>query len=112
MTKTKGPRAASTYRGARRNHWKQHRALNPAARVWDQTHVANNKAHLAARQTQANNAREAAAKALVKENSQHTGLRRELIVSSALLTFYRGERPTRPVSRIIRHLEAQNRKAA
>lgn len=95
-----GPRHASTYRGARRNHY-----VTPAARRtrfygWNAWEVANAKAHLHSRAVQANSAREAAAKALVANRSGDSSV----TVAGAMLKFYEGEKRTRPVNRIIRDL--------
>lgn len=70
MIKTfKPPRAASTYRGHRRNHYVGVRAGFTRFDGWSNIHAINNKAGLAARQSQANSAREVAAKALVNNKA-------------------------------------------
>lgn len=103
-------RAASTYRGARRNHARANhlfadwRGMNAI--------VANGNADLQARQVVANGAREAAAKALTDANVLFKGLSRNVVVASALLAYYRGIKRTRPVNRIIRDLEKQVRSTA
>ncbi len=105
----KGPRAAETYRGHVRNAWKAARRLPE----WREkaAAIANQNANLAGREAQANAAREAAATALLRENVQQTGLRRDVLATSATLAFYYREKRTRPVNRIIRELERQVRSA-
>lgn len=102
------PRAAETYRGHVRNTWKAARRLPE----WRESvaDAANTKANLEGRANQANAAREAAAKALV--DATHTsGVPRHTLAASAMLDFYRGEKQTRPVGRIVRELERQCRGA-
>jgi hypothetical protein len=108
-TVKKGPRAAETYRGHVRNTWKAARRLPE----WREkaAAIANQNANLAGRAAQANAAREAAAAALVQENVRQTGLGRDVLATSAMLAFYRGEKRTRPVNRIIRELKRQVRSA-
>lgn len=105
--KTKGPRAATSYRGHVRNTWKAARRLPE----WREkaAAIANQNANLAGRKAQANGAREAAAKAILANNASHFGLPRRVVVDSAMLEFYRGKKLTRPVNRIIRDLERQVR---
>lgn len=100
---TKGPRAADSYRGHVRNTWKAARRLPK----WREkaAAIANQNANLAGREVQANGAREAAAKAI----QQEAGLPRHVVVASAMLKFYRAEKYTRPVARIVRDLERQVR---
>lgn len=106
-TTKKGPRAADSYRGARRNSWKAARRLPE----WRQHahEIANWKAELAERAVVANGAREAAAKAMVNEATQTAGVRRDVVIASAMLDYYCTCQRTRPVSRIIRGLEKQVR---
>lgn len=99
----KTPRAASSYRGARRNAAKAARMLPEWRTVI--AHDANVKANLVGRQNQANAAREAAAKALVNNRE----MRPDIVAGVAMLEFYRGEKRTRSISRIIRDLEVQVR---
>jgi hypothetical protein len=101
-----GPRKRTDYRAVRRNAAKAARKLPEwRASVAD---AANQVANLAARQSQANGAREAAAKALV--DATHTsGTPRHVLAASAMLHFYRGEKQTRAVSRIVKELERQVR---
>ena len=101
----KGPRAASSYRGARRNAAKALRRL-PEWR--DQAaNVANQKANLYGRSLQANMAREVAAKAVA---SGQFGLP-HVLAAAAMLNFYCGEKQTRSISRIVRDLQKQVRSA-
>lgn len=100
-------RAASTYRGARRNAY-----VSPAARRsrlygWNAWERANAVADLGRRSAQANAAREAAAKALVAAGP----LASASIADHAFLDFYRTQPRTRVVNRIIRALVKQTHKA-
>lgn len=104
--KTTGPRAATSYRGHVRNTWKAARRL-PEWRERVAT-IANQNANLSGREAQANSAREAAAKALHVHGAE-AGLPRHVVVASAMLSFYRKEKQTRPMARIIRDLERQVR---
>lgn len=98
---SKGPRPAVSYRGARRNATKAARMLPVwRATVSDEAEV---RAHISARAVQANNAREAAAKALINNRAG----RPDLVMATAYLEFYRGEKQSRVVSRIVRDLERQ-----
>jgi hypothetical protein len=107
VTKVAGrPRPRTDYRAVRRNAAKAARKLPE----WRESvsDAANERAGLAARQNQANGAREAAAKALV--DATHTsGTPRHVLAASAMLAFYRTEKQTRAVSRIVRELERQVR---
>lgn len=109
-TTKKGPRKAESYRGHVRNTWKAARRLPE----WREkaAAIANQNANLSGRAAQANMAREAATKALIDDNVRQTGLRRDVLATSAMLGFYLGEKRTRPVNRIIRELEKQVRGAA
>lgn len=102
---TKNPRARSTYRAARRNAAKAARKLPE----WREAiaHEANVRANLHGRYNQANGAREAAAKALIGNRAG----RPDIVAAEAMLAFYRGERRTRTINRIIRDLEVQVRSA-
>lgn len=104
----KTPRAAETYRGYRRNNYISLRAGFTRFDGWRAWVPANQKANIVERQTQANRAREAAAKALVGNKEMLPAS----VVVHAYLDFYRREKPSRVVSRIIRGLEQQARKAA
>jgi hypothetical protein len=109
LKKGSGPRPASSYRAARRNLVKSHRAL-PHWRNITAAH-ANNEAKIGERAAMANGAREAAAKAIADEAIRETGLRPQTIGAAAMLQFYREQPRTRPVNRIIRDLERQIRAA-
>lgn len=103
-----GPRPRTDYRAVRRNAAKAARKLPE----WRESvaDAANEKAGLEGRANQANAAREAAAKALV--DATHTsGVPRHALAASAMLAFYRQEKQTRPVGRIVRELERQVRSA-
>lgn len=96
-------RAASTYRGARRNAY-----VSPAARRsrlygWRAWEKANATADLGRRSAMANAAREAAAKALVLAGP----LASAAVANDAFLTFYRNQPRSRVVNRIIRDLSKQ-----
>jgi hypothetical protein len=106
---TKAPRASETYRGARRNGARALRKLPEWRASAVMAIAANDRANLQARRHQANAAREAASKALIQNSVKQLGLRHEIVAASALLQFYRGEKRTRPVNRIIRELERQVR---
>ncbi len=95
-------RSADTYRGALRNAARSARRLPE----WRETVAqgANMEANIVGRANQANAAREAAAKALVGNIS---GAPRQSVIANAMLEFYRGEKRTRVVSRIVRDLERQ-----
>lgn len=104
LTNKKGPRAAASYRGARRNAARTSGGLAAWSKTCMMAIAANEKAHLAARQVQANGAREAAAKAAV---FAAPGVPRHVAYASGMLGFYLGETRTRPVNRIIRELLKQ-----
>lgn len=70
--------------------------------------AANNAAKITERAVQANAAREAATKAIMS----NPGVPPQRIVVHAFLDFYRGEKQTRPVRRIVRDLEQQARQLA
>lgn len=99
-------RDAETYRGARRNAARAERGFPQ----WRMTVAfgANKQAGLNARVAVANGAREAASKALT---AGVKGLPAYVVTAQAMLDFYRGEKRTRPVNRIIRDLERQVRAA-
>jgi transcription initiation factor TFIIIB Brf1 subunit/transcription initiation factor TFIIB len=80
----KGPRAAESYRGARRNAVKAARGLPE----WRQTmaHHANRKAKLGERIELAQRAREAAAKAAAMPNQ--FGLPSHVVAAAAMLDIY------------------------
>lgn len=103
LVPAKGPRPRTDYRAVRRNAAKTARMLLE----WRETvaEAANIKANIHIRADQANGAREAAAKALAIDNVMHMGLRRDVMVAFAMLKFYRAERRTRSITRIIRGLE-------
>jgi hypothetical protein len=109
-------RSASSYRGARRNeHHRRASLLKGSERktfLSDEREVranqANAVAHLGQRTMQARAAREAAARALAGD--QHSPPAN--VMNHALLDFYRGQKPTRPVTRIVRQLERAVAKAA
>jgi hypothetical protein len=106
FTRTKGvPRPAASYRAARRNSVKAARMLPHWRLVVAED--ANKSANLYGRAVTANGAREAAAKALVGNRAGIPAL----VTADAMLTFYRGEKQTRVVRRIIRDLEVQVRSA-
>lgn len=89
-------RSASTYRGARRNSYVS-AAKGTRFFGWNAWETANAKADLGMRGVQANNAREAAAKAMVVAGATrgpHT-------VNFAFLDFYTVQKRTRVVNRII-----------
>lgn len=94
------PRKAETYRAARRNEARRAGKLAE----WRETAYAqaNTTAKLVERAGQANAAREAAVKAIVAAGPLG---RIEAIANDAMLTFYRGEKPTRVVNRIVRTLK-------
>lgn len=106
-------RSASTYRGARRNEARRDRGLprqDHGLRKWREgrhAETANIHADLRARMLQANSAREAVAKAMVLAGP----LAGPGVATHAFLTFYRGEKRTRVVNRIIRDLERSSRAA-
>ncbi len=106
IAKGKGPRPAASYRAARRNHVKAHRQL-PAWRRFTAAH-ANNVADIAGRQVVANGAREAASKAIVEANA-HTSLPQHVVALGAVVDYYREQKQTRPVRRILRELGGQIR---
>lgn len=100
--RTKGvPRHRNDYRARRRNVAKAAGMLPQ----WRESvaHAANMSANIVGRANQANGAREAAAKALVGNRAG----RADIVVAEAMLIFYRGEKQTRVVRRIIRDLEKQ-----
>lgn len=94
-------RSIMTYRAFRRNAARKARQLDE----WRESAVdqANATARLGARTAQANAAREAAAKAIGDPNNSY--LPRDHVASRAMLEFYRGEKQTRAISRIVRDLE-------
>jgi hypothetical protein len=71
--------------------------------------AANEKANLAGRQVQANGAREAGSRALIEAQSNPRGLPGHIVHASVVLEFYRAEKRTRVVNRIIAGLEKQVR---
>jgi hypothetical protein len=101
----KTPRESSSYRGARRNAARADGGIVEWSRSCLMAIAANDKAHLGARQVQANSAREAAAKAVVEAMANPRGLTGSIVGVLAMLDFYRGEKHTRPVNRIIRSLQ-------
>jgi hypothetical protein len=104
----KAPRAASSYRGARRNAAKAARGL---ADWRDRSaYDANMAAGIYARAAVANGAREAAAAALV---NNRFGMQ-EVTAAAAMLRYYctAGVKRTRPVNRIIRELSKHVQSAA
>lgn len=107
VAKSSGPRPASSYRAARRNHVKAARGLQ-AWREYTAVY-ANQAANIHGRHATANGAREVAAKALVDAAVKFPGLRHDVVVASAQLAYYREQKQTRPVRRIIRALERQVR---
>ena len=105
IVKGKCPRPGASYRASRRNHVKAHRQL-PAWRQFTAAH-ANQVADIAGRQVVANGAREAASKAIVEANAHTTGLPQNVVALGALVDFYRDQKHTRPVRRILRELAGQ-----
>ena len=103
-------RAASSYRGARRNEVRLLCVLGSWRESGAYADAANTKAKLNERAVQANNAREAASVALVKHGVLGFHRRADVLVN-AFLTFYRNEKRTRVVNRIVRDLERQSRAA-
>jgi hypothetical protein len=91
VTKGKTPRAADSYRGARRNAARAAGGLVEWSRSRMMAIAANEKAHLDARQVQANGAREAAAKATIEAMANPRGLTGSIVGISAMLGFYCGE---------------------
>lgn len=106
---TKGPRSASTYRGARRNAARAERLLPRWRAESPYAIAANNRAKIGIRAQLADLARKAAAKALVGNSAGIPSV----VTAESYLAFYRKiENPTRAVSRIIRELQSDLRKVA
>lgn len=95
-------RSALTYRCFRRNAARNARQLDE----WRESAAAqaNQTARLPARAMQANAAREAAARAMNDPVLKH--LPRDQVATEAMREFYRGEKQTRAITRIIRELAA------
>lgn len=106
---TKTPRVAASYRGARRNAARAAGGLSEWRRTCIAAVSANEKAYLPARQVQANDAREAFSKGVIEAQANPKGLPGSVVGLSAMLDFYRSEKRTRPVNRIIRSLQGQLR---
>lgn len=109
LSTTKAPRAAASYRGARRNAARAAGGLSEWRTSCIAAVHANEKAFLDARRVQANDAREAFSKGVIEAQANPRGLPGSVVGMSAMLDFYRGEKRTRPVNRIIRALEGQLR---
>lgn len=94
------PRKAETYRAFRRNEARRAGKLAE----WRETAYAqaNSEAKLVDRAAQANAAREVAVKAIVAAGPLG---RIDAVANDAMLKFYRGEKPTRVVNRIVRTLK-------
>lgn len=102
-------RTSASYRGARRNLARKDHGLR-AWRAGGHAMAANEHAKINERAQMANEAREAASKALV-EHGILGYRRREDVVLSAFVDFYSKQKPTRSVSRIMRELNRQKRAA-
>lgn len=99
-------RASDTYRAARRN---AARRLDRGIAHWRQSHFharrANAIAKLPDRQKQCAEANSLALQAAFAENVLQTGgLPRAIVVDNALREFWRKQKPSRVVSRILRQL--------
>lgn len=102
-------RAASSYRGARRNYARDNRALGDWRRSSHHVVAANFAAKLYDRSVMANAAREAASKAVVEATGN--GHPVAGAAQAAFLAFYKAQKRTRVVGRILRDLGARRRLA-
>lgn len=95
-------RQASTYRGARRNHARKHRALGDWRASARHVTAANFVAKLYERSVMANAAREAASKAI--SFARAAGIPVAGVAHAAFVAFYAAQKRTRVVGRILRDL--------